>query len=160
MSYHIDIQHATDEPIPVTDEQLNQWIKLTLATYQDSAELTIRFVDTEEITHLNHTYRQKNKATNVLAFPVNLPANIELEYPLLGDVIICPAVLKEESQASGTPLTAHYAHIAIHGVLHLLGYDHIEEDDANVMQALETRLLARLGFDDPYQYQIEESEIE
>ncbi|WP_133127373.1 rRNA maturation RNase YbeY [Legionella nagasakiensis] len=158
MSYHIDIQHACDEPLPVADETLTQWAVLPLKPHKDSAELTLRFVDSEEMTHLNHTYRHKNKATNVLAFPVNLPQTIELEYPLLGDVIICPAVLKEESLIQNKPLTAHCAHIVIHGVLHLLGYDHINEEDTNIMQALEIELLAKLGFENPYK--TEGNEIE
>jgi len=113
-------------------------------------------VDSEEITYLNHAYRKKNKPTNVLAFPANLPDNIGLDYPLLGDVIICPLVLKQESLSLDKPLTAHWAHIVIHGVLHLLGYDHINEEDADKMQAVEIKLLTQLGFDNPYQ----EDEIE
>jgi len=160
MSYHIDIQHACDEPIPVSNATLRQWVQLTLEQHQKTAELTLRFVDRDEITHLNHTYRKKNQATNVLAFPANLPKGIELDYPLLGDVIICPAVLTQESETLGTTLIAHYAHIVIHGVLHLLGYDHIEETDADVMQAIEIKLLASLSFDNPYSDLTEGSEIE
>lgn len=149
-NYLIDIQHACKENIPVTDDLLIRWAQLTLATQRESAELTIRLVDTDEITHLNHYYRKKNKPTNVLAFPANLPNGITLDYPLLGDVIICPAVLKQESLTQNKPLIAHWALIVIHGVLHLLGYDHIEDDEAMVMQALEIQLLATSGFDNPY----------
>ncbi|AHE67319.1 rRNA maturation RNase YbeY [Legionella oakridgensis] len=151
MSYHIDIQHACAEPLPVNDDILIDWAKLALGTCKDSAELTLRFVEPEEITYLNRTYRHQDKATNVLAFPTNIPTSVELEYPLLGDVIICPTVLKEESNAQEKPLTAHWAHIVIHGVLHLLGYDHMEEKDAKIMQALEIDMLAKLGFENPYQ---------
>lgn len=150
MNYHIDIQHACDEVLPVTDETLSQWVTATLLLHLDSAELTLRFVDVEEMTQLNHSYRKKNKETNVLAFPAAHPAHIELEYPLLGDVIICPGVLKQESQNLDTPLIAHWAHIVIHGVLHLLDYDHIKDDDAIKMQAVEIQLLAEFGFDNPY----------
>lgn len=156
MTYHIDIQHACEELIPVSDDSLSQWAKLALVDHMPSAELTLRLVDSEEITYLNHAYRKKNKPTNVLAFPANLPDNIELDYPLLGDVIICPLVLKQESLSLDKPLTAHWAHIVIHGVLHLLGYDHINEEDADKMQAVEIKLLTQLGFDNPYQ----EDEIE
>ena len=100
-------------------------------------------------------YRKQNKATNVLAFPATYPENVELEYPLLGDVIICPAVLKQESKTLKQPLIAHWAHIVIHGILHLLGYDHIDEEDATVMQAIEIQLLADLGFDNPYRGQLD-----
>jgi probable rRNA maturation factor len=115
-------------------------------------------VDKNDITQLNHLYRKQNKATNVLAFPANLPDEIALDYPLLGDVIICPEILLEESLSLQKPLIAHWALIVIHGVLHLLGYDHIEEEDARVMQALEITLLAQLGFDNPYH--TEDNEIE
>ena len=134
-NYHIDIQHACEEQIPITDELLCTWTQQALATELDSAELTIRLVDLDEITHLNHYYRKQNKPTNVLAFPANLPTGITLDIPLLGDVIICPAVLQQESITLNKPLTAHWALIVTHGVLHLLGYDHIEDDDATVMQA-------------------------
>ncbi|KTC92968.1 MULTISPECIES: rRNA maturation RNase YbeY [Legionella] len=151
MSYHIDLQHACDEPIPVSDESLRTWAELALLEHMDSAELTLRLVDPTEITDLNHTYRHQNKPTNVLAFPSELPDNIELDYPLLGDVIICPLVLQQESQESGKSLQEHWAHIVIHGVLHLLGYDHIKDSDAGIMQALEVKLLSKLGFANPYQ---------
>ena len=150
MKYYIDIQHACQETIPVTDDILRHWATCALAPYRDSAELTLRFVDIEEITHLNHLYRKQNKATNVLAFPATYPNEIELDYPLLGDVIICPAILKQESITLEKTLTAHWAHIVIHGVLHLLGYDHIKEDEANIMQSIEIQLIAGLGFDNPY----------
>ncbi len=151
MKYHIEIQHACNEAIPVTDEALISWAQLALATQCDSAELTIRLVDLEEITHLNHFYRKQNKPTNVLAFPANIPEGVILDVPLLGDIIICPAVLQQESLALDKSLTAHWALIVLHGVLHLLGYDHIEEDDATIMQTLEIKLLAELGLDNPYQ---------
>ena len=157
-NYHIDIQHACEEQIPITDELLCTWTQQALATELDSAELTIRLVDLDEITHLNHYYRKQNKPTNVLAFPANLPTGITLDIPLLGDVIICPAVLQQESITLNKPLTAHWALIVTHGVLHLLGYDHIEDDDATVMQALEIKLLAKLGFDNPYLNEGNESE--
>jgi probable rRNA maturation factor len=160
MSYYIDIQHACESPLPVTDDMLNYWAQLSLKPYCDTAELTLRFVDAEEITHLNHHYRKKNQPTNVLAFPATYSNEVELDYPLLGDVIICPSVLEEESKALNKPLTDHWAHIVIHGVLHLLGYDHIEEEDATVMQAIETQLLAQLGFDNPYESQREVNQIE
>ncbi|MCP0913500.1 MULTISPECIES: rRNA maturation RNase YbeY [Legionella] len=149
MNYHVDIQDACATPLPVPEHVLLQWVELALSE-KTTAELTLRFVDIDEMTHLNHTYRSKNAPTNVLAFPATLPQTIELELPLLGDVIICPAVLAQESQTLNKPLIAHWAHIVIHGTLHLLGYDHIQEEDACLMQAIETKLLAQLGFEDPY----------
>jgi probable rRNA maturation factor len=150
MKYYIDIQHACDNPSPVDDQTLINWATRALTPYRDSAELTLRFVELEEITQLNHLYRKQNKATNVLAFPATYPKDVELEYPLLGDVIICPAILQQESITLEKTLAAHWAHIVIHGVLHLLGYDHIKEDEADLMQSIEVVLLAELGFDNPY----------
>lgn len=158
MTYHIDLQYATEEVIPVSDESLIKWAELTLTEHRASAELTLRIVDAEEITQLNHSYREQNKATNVLAFPIVVPDNIELEFPLLGDVIICPEVLAKESVEQGRPLEEHWAHIVIHGVLHLLGYDHIKDNDAEEMQAQEIKLLAKLGFSNPYK--IEDEDVE
>lgn len=151
MSYHIDIQHACESEIPFADEQLIQWAELPLVSELQSAEVTLRLVEIDEMQGLNHSYRQQNKPTNVLAFPASLPENIELDFPLLGDVIICPQVLHEESQSLDKPLQEHWAHIIIHGILHLLGYDHIKESDAEKMQAIEIKLLAELGFTNPYQ---------
>lgn len=151
MSYHIDLQLANTEPAPFDENLIIQWAQLPLLEHMPSAELTLRLVDKEEIKQLNHVYRKQDKATNVLAFPSTIPDNIELEYPLLGDVIVCPAVLSEESVEQGRSLEAHWAHIVIHGVLHLLGYDHIEESDTKIMQELEIKLLAKLGFANPYQ---------
>ena len=148
--YYIDIQHVTHNACPITDEQLRAWAQLTLEPYCDRAELTIRLVEKEEIQELNHIYRQKNTPTNVLAFPASYPKDIALDYPLLGDIIICAEVLREESTLSKTPLTAHWAHIVIHGILHLLGYDHIEDEAATEMQSIEIQLLATLNIDNPY----------
>ena len=158
MSYHIDIQHVCDDKLPISDEILNQWVQLTLTKHRISGELTLRFVQPDEMTHLNFSYRKKNKVTNVLSFPANLPKEIQLDVPLLGDVVICPVVLQEESQQLNKPLTEHWAHIVIHGVLHLLGFDHIEDDDARVMQAHEIQLLAELGFENPYHVEVDELE--
>ncbi|KTD73174.1 rRNA maturation RNase YbeY [Legionella tucsonensis] len=150
MSYYIDIQNATNEPLSVCDEELTRLASLALRDYQKEAELTIRLVTTEEMIHLNYTYRKQNKTTNVLAFPSDLPPEIQLECPLLGDVIICPQVVLEESKQLKKTLESHWALILIHGILHLLGYDHIKEDEAVLMQSLEIKLLAELGFPNPY----------
>lgn len=158
MTYCVDIQHASNTPIPVSDETLQHWVEITLKPHQPTAELTIRFVDAPEMIELNHTYRKQNKVTNVLAFPASYPSDIPLDYPLLGDVIICPTVLDEESHTLNVPLQTHWAHIVIHGVLHLLGYDHIVESDAAIMRPIEIHLLEQLGFDNPYK--TEENSLE
>lgn len=150
MNYYVDLQNACKSPLPVSNKILKQWVASTLKPHRERAELTLRFVDPEEMIALNHTYRQQNKVTNVLAFPATYPKNIALDYPMIGDVIICPAVLQEESHTLKTPLKAHWAHIVIHGVLHLLGYDHIEEKDADIMRPIEIKLLNELGYGNPY----------
>lgn len=150
MSYFIDIQHATEEPLPVSEDYLIELATLALKDKKKSAELTIRIVNAEEMIHLNHTYRKQNKTTNVLSFPSTLPDEIELEYPLLGDIIICPEVLLIESKQLNKSLQEHWALIVIHGVLHLLGYDHIEDEEAFIMQGIEIKLLAELGYTNPY----------
>ncbi|MGL5742486.1 MAG: rRNA maturation RNase YbeY [Legionella sp.] len=150
MSYYIDIQNATHDVLPVSEDELTHLASLALRDYKNEAELTIRLVNPEEMIHLNNTYRKQNKTTNVLSFPSVLPPEIQLECPLLGDVIICPQVLFDESKQLNRTLESHWALIVIHGILHLLGYDHIKDDDATIMQAIEIKLLAELGFANPY----------
>ncbi len=150
MTHYIDIQNPENQTLPLTPERMNQLVTMTLTGRVDEAELTIRFVDKDEMTHLNHMYRKKNAHTNVLAFPAKLPPGVTLDYTLLGDVIICPAVLVEESIQLHKTLEEHWSLILIHGVLHLLGYDHINDEDAKIMQGIEIQLLTELGYDNPY----------
>jgi len=150
MNYYIDIQNVTEKVLPLTEDELTTLASLALRDNQSEAELTIRIVNSEEMVHLNSTYRQQNKTTNVLAFPSNIPKEVQLDCPLLGDVIICPEVLAQESKQQQKTLEEHWSLIVIHGVLHLLGYDHINDDDAAKMQAIEIKLLAELGFANPY----------
>lgn len=155
MSYHIDIQHACQFPHPIEDSMLTLWAETTLRALRPAGEITIRLVEPDEITQLNHRYRQKNKPTNVLAFPQQIPSIIPMDCPFLGDILICPQVMAEE--ASEAYLQAHWAHIVIHGVLHLLGYDHILPADALLMEEQEIKLLAQFGYDNPY---LEDSHFE
>ncbi len=111
-------------------------------------ELLIRLVDKTEIRLLNKTYREKDKPTNVLSFPSELPK--EINEVILGDVVICIAVVKAEAQMQNKSFDNHLMHIAIHGVLHLLGFDHIKDSEANEMEALEIKILAGLGIKNPY----------
>lgn len=151
MTYYIDIQNATEKPLPVSEQSLIKLASLALRDHQKEAELTIRIVNPEEMINLNHTYRKQNKTTNVLAFPSSIPDVIKLDCPLLGDVIICPEVLLEESKQFNKSLQEHWSLIVIHGVLHLLGYDHIEDQDTVVMQGMEIKLLTELGYANPYE---------
>ena len=112
------------------------------------ADLAIRLVDAKEGRALNRHYRGKDYATNVLSFPVELPEGVTL--PLLGDLVICAPVVAKEALEQGKPLASHYAHLTVHGVLHLLGLDHEDEREAEAMEQLERDILATLGLPDPY----------
>ncbi len=127
-----------------------QWVEATLrmARRRGNSELSIRLVDADEGHSLNRQYRQRDYATNVLSFPVELPAGIKL--PLLGDLVICAPVVAREALEQGKPLRDHHAHMTVHGTLHLLGYDHENDDDATRMESLERKILAALGIADPY----------
>ncbi|HRD66377.1 MAG TPA: rRNA maturation RNase YbeY [Candidatus Competibacter sp.] len=149
MSLELDVQIALDMPGLPTDLELRRWAEAALAgaDYPKDAELTIRIVNEAESTALNEAYRHKQGPTNVLSFPFEAPS--EVETPLLGDIVICaPVVLREAIGQSKTP-AAHWAHLVAHGVLHLLGYDH-DEEQAEAMESLEIRILAGLGYPDPY----------
>jgi probable rRNA maturation factor len=109
----------------------------------------LRIVDEPEGAELNQAWRNRSAATNVLSFPAELPENPALR--VLGDLVLCAPVVRREARAQGKPQAAHWAHLVIHGTLHLLGYDHTVESEAEVMEALECAVLAGLGFPDPYQ---------
>lgn len=142
-----DYGSATDLP---SEEQLNKWVSAAIIkrTAHEEPELTIRIVDEAESQELNHEYRGKDKPTNVLSFPFEAPAHIPI--PLLGDLIICRQVVEREAIEQGKPLIAHWAHMTVHGCLHLLGYDHIEDEEAEEMEGIERKVMADLGFEDPY----------
>ena len=147
MAFDGDDNIAADIPSP---EDLQRWADTVFAYLAlNDQEFTARFVDHSESRTLNHQYRGKDKPTNVLSFPFESPPGIEL--PLLGDLVICVPVISEEAQEQNKTVRNHYAHMIVHGILHLLGYDHIDEAEAQQMEALEIRVLAELGIDDPYQ---------
>ena len=133
-----------------TPASFRRWAEAALqgARHRQSAELSIRIVGAREGRVLNRQYRDKDYATNVLSFPVELPRGIAS--PLLGDLVICAPVVAREAREQGKSPRDHYAHLTVHGVLHLLGFDHQDERDATRMEALETRILAGLGITDPY----------
>jgi probable rRNA maturation factor len=143
----LDFENASGREAP-SEEHFQQWIQSALPEALAETELSIRLVDEQAITELNHQYRGKNKATNVLSFPADIPPELELN--LLGDIAICAPVIEREAQEQGKTLEAHYCHMSVHGALHLVGYDHIDEQEAEEMEALEKTILLKLGFDDPY----------
>lgn len=144
----LDLQVATEAPIP-DEAHFRKWCELALRQRSAPSELTIRLVDEAEGRELNRTWRQKDYATNVLSFPADVPDEM-LDIPLLGDLVICVPVVEREAAEQGKTAEAHWAHLVIHGCLHLLGYDHIEDEEAEEMEALERELLAELGYPDPY----------
>lgn len=153
MQLYVDLQVACADDSDMPElAAFEKWVETAVTAGSDKvreeAELTVRIVDPDESMQLNHQYRHIQKPTNVLSFPFENPPGITL--PLLGDLIICKKVVESEAQMQNKTLTAHWAHMVIHGTLHLLGYDHIEQQQALEMESLETQLLTGLGFADPY----------
>ncbi|ALM91097.1 MULTISPECIES: rRNA maturation RNase YbeY [Alteromonas] len=146
-AYEADEEMAKAIP---SAEQVEAWANAVLAAENTGEqEVTVRFTDDEESQTLNHEYRGKDKPTNVLSFPFEVPPGIEMN--LLGDLVICVPVIMREAQEQDKTPTNHYAHMVIHGILHLLGYDHIDDADADIMEAKEIRILASLNIGNPYQ---------
>ena len=147
MTIELEVQRATRfEPVP-DDRTFSLWVETALRD-QTEAALTIRVVGRDESRRLNQRYRGKDAATNVLSFPADLPPEIGLS--LLGDIVICAPLVAVEAAEQGKSADAHWAHLTIHGVLHLLGYDHQEAAQAAEMERLEISLLASIGIADPY----------
>lgn len=146
-SLELDIQRASTAADLPDDNSFKLWAGLALQD-RPGHELTIRLVDEEESQTLNREYRHKDYPTNVLSFPADLPP--ELNIPLLGDLVICAPVVAREAREQEKPLQAHWAHMVIHGCLHLTGHDHMEDAEADEMESLERQLLAQLGIADPY----------
>ncbi|WP_312241768.1 rRNA maturation RNase YbeY [Pantoea sp.] len=152
----LDLQQACENSAGLPDEAaFRRWLEAAVTPFQPESEVTIRLVDEAESHELNLTYRSKDKPTNVLSFPFEAPPGIEL--PLLGDLIICRQVVEQEAAEQGKTLEAHWAHMVVHGTLHLLGYDHIEDDEAEEMETIETEIMLALGYPDPYISEKEEA---
>jgi len=145
----IDLQIACEQETGLpTAEQIEQWATAAVQPQSDEVEMTVRIVDEAESHELNLNYRGKDRPTNVLSFPFESRGRGEL--PLLGDLVICRQVVEREAQEQDKPLMAHWAHMVVHGSLHLLGYDHIEDNEAEEMESLEAQIMTGLGFADPY----------
>lgn len=131
-----------------------KWVAAALESRILEADLAIRIVGTKEGRALNRHYRGKDYATNVLSFPADVAEGVKLpkgvRMPLLGDIVLCAPVVAREAKEQKKPLGDHYAHLTVHGVLHLLGWDHQDAREADCMEALEREILAGLGVDDPY----------
>lgn len=150
MAHHLlDLQIASASRQLPKVETVQYWLDTVLSDFKDTLEVVLRIVDVDEMTSLNQTYRQKQGATNILSFPFDAPVGVELN--LLGDLVVCAPVVEQEAEQQGKLLEHHWAHIFVHGIFHLLGYDHIDDLEAEEMEALEIAVLQRLHITNPYQ---------
>lgn len=154
---HIECAEGVEAP---DDDSFSLWVSAALnsatpsieelsTAVREAPELSIRVTGNEEMADLNQQYRGKSGPTNVLSFPTDFPPDVETG--LLGDIVICAPRVLEEAAAQNKPVAAHWAHLTIHGVLHLLGHDHIYKEEAEAMETLEISTLSKLGYPDPYQ---------
>ena len=148
MSISLEVIRAIDSDKLPSDELFQSWADLAAGSQQTEGELCIRIVDEAESQQLNSDYRGKDKPTNVLSFPFEAPPGFPAE--ILGDLAICAAVVEQEAAEQNKELNHHWAHMVVHGVLHLIGFDHINDEDAEEMESLERELLAQIQIPDPY----------
>ncbi|NKB64842.1 MAG: rRNA maturation RNase YbeY [Gammaproteobacteria bacterium] len=150
----LDLQFATNDAINEKglfpgEEQIENWIRNALIVVDEEVNgITLRIVEKEEMIELNHQFRHKNSVTNVLSFPFDQIDGVE--YNHRGDIVICAQVVKDEAVAQGKSVDSHWAHLVVHGTLHLCGFDHLEELEAQEMEAIETQVMECLGYPDPY----------
>ncbi|MGZ4969104.1 MAG: rRNA maturation RNase YbeY [Methylobacter sp.] len=144
----IEIQSAFESAGQPDRQQIQLWIDTALDDYDRDTEIVVRIVDEQESAELNEQYRHKSGPTNILSFPVEVPEGIELD--LLGDLVICAPIVEKEALEQDKILAHHWAHIIVHGVLHLLGYDHIDDDEAELMENKEIAILQQLNINNPY----------
>lgn len=156
MQIDLEIQRAKSTLNSPDDKQFQQWAEAVPGGKSVPSTLTIRIVDEQEARRLNQVYRDRDYATNVLSFPAGLPEGLpaDIRQSQLGDILICAPVVAREASEQGCTETDHWAHLTIHGILHLLGYDHLQNEEAVIMESLETKILAKLGISDPYKEQI------
>ena len=151
---NVDVQIISNAAgIPSADE-IGQWVKcaVSAAAAESDAEVSVRIVDEDEMQKLNREYRDQDKPTNVLSFPTGdadgMPPGVT---PPLGDIVVCASVVAREAEEQGKTLSDHWSHMLVHGVLHLLGHDHLTESEGDAMESLEREILAGLGIADPFQ---------
>ncbi|MBU2884638.1 rRNA maturation RNase YbeY [Gilvimarinus agarilyticus] len=149
MVCQVDINVQVEADTAPSDDEVHRWVAAAVADRRAQSEVSVSIVDAETSQRLNGQYRGRDYPTNVLSFPADLPE--ELGLPLLGDLVVCAAVVEREAREQGKPPQAHWAHMLVHGTLHLLGYDHIEDCEAEQMEALETTIITGLGFAPPYE---------
>jgi probable rRNA maturation factor len=147
-SIYLDISINSSSQFIPRSSLLQKWFKSVIKNKKKFAEASLLIVDEDESRYFNHRWRNKNKPTNILSFPAEIP--VEVNSPVIGDLVACAPIIELEAKNQGKDLKAHWAHMIIHGGLHLLGYDHILEQDAIEMEALETDILSKLGYNNPY----------
>ncbi len=148
MPLEVEVQVESDSGEIPSGSDIRHWIAAAIGSRRADTELTVRVVDEAESAALNKRFRNNTNATNVLSFPAEIPAPVGSA--LLGDIVICAPVVKSEAMVRNRPAKAHWAHLVVHGALHLLGFDHETENQAREMETEETAILAGLGFSDPY----------
>ena len=144
----VEVQYAVVDPNIPTEQEFQDWASIIEAKIHAQEEVSIRIVDENEIAKLNHDYRNRAQSTNVLAFPAEIPSGTNL--PFIGDIVICAPIVAKQAAEQGKSLASHWAHLMLHGILHLQGYDHIDAIDAKNMEQLEAQLMQKLGFPNPY----------
>ena len=154
-SFTVDVQIACNDPGIPSDDEIRSWVELAVDSagteLNGEIEVAVRVVDADEIRTLNGQYRQQDNLTNVLSFPAGDSHGLHGgDVLLLGDVVVCAAVVSAEAEAQGKKIADHWAHMLVHGALHLLGYDHEADSEAAAMERLETRILTGRGVADPY----------
>ncbi|MCK4841208.1 MAG: rRNA maturation RNase YbeY [Methylococcales bacterium] len=145
----LDFQIVSKSNSIPAPHQFQSWVDAVLKDESEDSEITIRIVDEAEMIQFNEQYRHKKGSTNILSFPFDVPEGIESN--LLGDLLLCAGVVEKESQQQNKILEHHWAHMVVHGVLHLLGYNHVEDDEAEEMEGLEIRILNIIKIKNPYE---------
>ena len=145
----MEIQNVSGISSLPSNETIIHWAELALDEKHKDAEITLRVVDEKEGHMLNKEWRNKDSATNVLSFPIGEP--IEQAPHLLGDIVVCAPIVEKEAKIQEKKIEAHWAHLIIHGILHLQGYDHQSDDDANTMESKEIEILKKIGYANPYE---------
>jgi probable rRNA maturation factor len=148
MPIEVDVQYAADGPDLPDESQIELWVETALGSLKENAEVTIRIVDEDEGTQLNEQWRKSQGPTNVLSFTYE--GEPKIAPGLLGDIVVCAPVVAREAKEQNKNINAHWAHMIIHGVLHLNGFDHIKPEDADRMENLEIKILEQLNYNNPY----------
>jgi len=151
LSVDVDMQIASEAGSIPSLQDFSRWASAALDKQRQHAELVVRVVDEDESATLNQTYRNKQGPTNVLSFPFEIPEGVDVEMDLLGDLVICAPVVEMQAHEQGKAVQAHWAHMVVHGTLHLQGFDHLTDEEALVMESREKEILTGMGFQAPYE---------